>query len=45
MLSFTLSAVLYNDFDINLTHLSSPACTNSVTTAPCRVFYITLIAA
>jgi len=34
---------LYNDFDINLTHLSSPASTNAVTTVPGRVVCITLL--
>ena len=30
-------------FDINLTHLSSLASTNAVSTEPCRVVYITLL--
>ena len=34
----------YNDFDINLAHLSSLASTNAVTTAPSRVVHILLAA-
>ena len=41
----TVAAALtptYNDFDIDLTHLSSLASTNTVAAVPCRVVYTTL---
>ena len=40
---YVLITILYNNFDIDLTHLSSLASTTAITPVPCRVVYIVLI--